>query len=250
VAVGELAVRPTDVGRPLCVRVGWSGGGGHFFAVTGYHSDSNDWVSVDDPIYGPSDVTFAALQSAVQATGTWTHSYFTNPSDRSWQSAILRSAERAALDFDAIRITRPHQVHVLGLDDLQRGAPISAARPVAWRHPVEHDGAPVSLADVVTLPDGSHQVAQLNYGPFVGGTARAFARVESRDEAVDVGLLHVPALHVVALWIDPGACGRLVPCAPAPPFLEEGRGYSADEFVSILRDQARAIDASADDTGT
>jgi hypothetical protein len=34
-------------------------------------------VHVDDPIYGPSDVTYSTLETAYQGSGTWTHSYYT-----------------------------------------------------------------------------------------------------------------------------------------------------------------------------
>jgi hypothetical protein len=66
-----------DIGRPLCLRVAWSGGGAHFLAAIGYNAQSGQIVSVDDPIYGPSDVPYNVLTSSYQGTGTWTHSYFT-----------------------------------------------------------------------------------------------------------------------------------------------------------------------------
>jgi hypothetical protein len=64
--------------RPLCLRVAWSGGGAHFLAIRGHYTvGGTDYVSVDDPIYGKSDVTYAVLQSSYQGTGSWTHSYYT-----------------------------------------------------------------------------------------------------------------------------------------------------------------------------
>jgi Papain-like cysteine protease AvrRpt2 len=69
-----------DAGRPLCIRIAWSGGGAHFIAAIGYigsNPATGEFVSVDDPIYGPSDVSYTALQSSYQSTGSWTRSYFT-----------------------------------------------------------------------------------------------------------------------------------------------------------------------------
>jgi len=66
-----------DLGRPLCLRVAWSGGGAHFLAAIGYNSQNSQIVHVDDPIYGPSDVSYATLAGSYQGTGTWTHSYYT-----------------------------------------------------------------------------------------------------------------------------------------------------------------------------
>ncbi len=65
-----------DNDRPMCLRVGWQGGGGHFLAIDGYNRDL-DMVSVDDPWFGPSDVTATTLNSSYQGTGSWTHSYWT-----------------------------------------------------------------------------------------------------------------------------------------------------------------------------
>lgn len=64
--------------RPLCLRVAWSGGGAHFLAIRGHYTvGGTDFVSVDDPIYGKSDVSYAVLQSSYQGTGSWTHTYYT-----------------------------------------------------------------------------------------------------------------------------------------------------------------------------
>ncbi|HEY4239329.1 MAG TPA: papain-like cysteine protease family protein [Kofleriaceae bacterium] len=64
-----------DKSLPLAVRIGWNGGGGHFVAITGYAGD--DTVTVEDPIYGTSVITYETLVTNYQSAGTWTHSYFT-----------------------------------------------------------------------------------------------------------------------------------------------------------------------------
>src|SRR5258707_1146304 len=64
--------------RPLCLRVAWSGGGAHFLAIRGHFvSGGTDFISVDDPIYGKSDVNYSVLKTSYQGSGTWTHSYYT-----------------------------------------------------------------------------------------------------------------------------------------------------------------------------
>jgi hypothetical protein len=68
-----------DLGRPLCLRVHWSGGNAHFLAAMGYNAESGQIVHVDDPIYGPSDVPYTTLVGSYQGNGTWTHSYYTRP---------------------------------------------------------------------------------------------------------------------------------------------------------------------------
>ena len=67
-----------DAGRPLGVRIGWSGGGGHFVVIEGYKPDpGSERVAVEDPWYGASDLALTAFTSSYQGTGSWTHSYTT-----------------------------------------------------------------------------------------------------------------------------------------------------------------------------
>jgi hypothetical protein len=66
-----------DAARPLGIRVAWSGGGAHFLAVIGYLEDSQNYVAVDDPIYGKSDLTYDTLTTSYHGSGSWTHSYYT-----------------------------------------------------------------------------------------------------------------------------------------------------------------------------
>ncbi|MFJ8313780.1 MULTISPECIES: papain-like cysteine protease family protein [unclassified Streptomyces] len=67
-------------GRPLCIRIGWSTGGGHFLTAMGVDAPFNSSdaiVAVDDPIYGRSDQVYNTLATNYQGSGTWTHSYYT-----------------------------------------------------------------------------------------------------------------------------------------------------------------------------
>ena len=69
--------REIDAGRPVCVRIGWSGGGGHFIAIEGYRADDAS-VAVEDPWHGSSDVPVAHFRNGrYQGTGSWTHTYYT-----------------------------------------------------------------------------------------------------------------------------------------------------------------------------
>ncbi|MEJ8854522.1 papain-like cysteine protease family protein [Variovorax robiniae] len=65
------------VGRPLCIRIGWSGGGGHFIVASGVEDDSFVWVS--DVGGGTTAlVAYDTLRTNYRGSGTWTHSYFTH----------------------------------------------------------------------------------------------------------------------------------------------------------------------------
>ena len=67
-----------DNGHPLCLRIGWSGGGGHAILANGYNRDFN-MVAVADPWYGSSDVSLPSLQSAYQGSGSCTDQYYVKP---------------------------------------------------------------------------------------------------------------------------------------------------------------------------
>ncbi len=70
----------TELGasHPICCRIGWNDGGGHFVAISGYQNDGVvEEVTVDDPFYGRSHVVLAVFMTAYQNDGAWTHSYYT-----------------------------------------------------------------------------------------------------------------------------------------------------------------------------
>lgn len=67
-----------DAGRPLGWRIAWAGGGGHFAVIEGYKETEGTWLSVDDPLFGPGDVTVDTLLGGRYASsGRWTDTYFT-----------------------------------------------------------------------------------------------------------------------------------------------------------------------------
>ncbi len=63
--------------RPVGVRIGWSGGGGHFVIIGGVDSPSPGLLTVYDPWFGTSFISYADLQTSYQGTGQWTHTYIT-----------------------------------------------------------------------------------------------------------------------------------------------------------------------------
>ena len=65
-----------DRGHPICIRIGWAGGGGHFVAIGGYRSDGA-LVAIEDPWYGASEIPVGHLNGRYQGTGRWTHTYYT-----------------------------------------------------------------------------------------------------------------------------------------------------------------------------
>ena len=75
--------RQIDAHLPVCVRIGWFSGGGHFVVITGYRE--TEWgeqlVEVADPLFPDSTIPYDILVSAYQNAevpqggGQWTHTY-------------------------------------------------------------------------------------------------------------------------------------------------------------------------------
>ena len=78
IALGRVE-QEVNAGRVVGVRIGWAGGGGHFVALAGYADAGSGagFVSVEDPWYGPSRVSYDSVRTAYQGSGSWTHTYYT-----------------------------------------------------------------------------------------------------------------------------------------------------------------------------
>ncbi len=74
VATFAVTANEIDAGQPVGVRIGWSGGGGHFVVIAGYTELSlSRWLAMRDPWFGNSSVGWSGLQTSYQGTGSWTH---------------------------------------------------------------------------------------------------------------------------------------------------------------------------------
>lgn len=81
-----------DSGRPVCVRIAWSGGGAHFVVLSGYHESTTTGVrtvDVSDPLYPNSTRLFEQFPSAYHGGGDWTATFFVNPTVRSMKGNQL-----------------------------------------------------------------------------------------------------------------------------------------------------------------
>lgn len=77
----SAVVTEVAAGRPLCCRIAWANSTtAHFMTLAGWSTDENgtEYVEVDDPIFGPTHITYQDFKSAYRQPGdAWTHSYFT-----------------------------------------------------------------------------------------------------------------------------------------------------------------------------
>jgi hypothetical protein len=78
VVLGDIE-HELNAGRPLGVRIGWQGGGGHFVVLAGYSDPGTGpgFLNIEDPFYGKSRMPYSAFRNAYQGSGEWTHTYYT-----------------------------------------------------------------------------------------------------------------------------------------------------------------------------
>lgn len=157
-----------------------------------------------------------------------------------------QATSRALAGSDPGRLTpsSPHEVYVLGLDDLLSGNGLGAARMTGWRYLLGDEASAVSSAETIVTGGGEHRFARFNSGPFVASTVAALQTVadlpQVQTETITPRLLTVLALNLMAIWLPGSTKDVLVPLAPAPQGVEAGRQYAPAELFDSLHDQAQA----------
>lgn len=66
-----------DAGRPVCLRIKWTGEGAHFVVLTGYKVSAAGFRTVDvaDPLYPDSTRAFDGFPTTYQGGGEWTDTF-------------------------------------------------------------------------------------------------------------------------------------------------------------------------------
>ncbi len=145
---------------------------------------------------------------------------------------------------DALGLAAPHPVFNLGLDAIDAPDWISKVQMTGWRYFVTSGASVVAASEASTSgPEGAVKGTLTNEGPFVLGTEEALAICERSTEVSKgnfvLGMLRVPALYVVALWLrnDAGSdeLDRFVPAAPTPTSLEANAIMTPSDFIDALR---------------
>ncbi len=159
----------------------------------------------------------------------------------------FRVASLAAATPDRIRLASAHPVFNVGLTDLVRGRPLADLPLTSWRFLVDGGTSTTTAAETIaaTATDDA-QLASVNDGPFVAGTAEAFTAI-AKDPLFARGdwelrLVRVPALYVLAVWAHDRLTGddRLRPIAPVPGFLDASKTCGWEAFAAALAPHAAA----------
>jgi hypothetical protein len=266
-----------DAGRPVGARIGWSGGGGHFLVIYGYSRllFSEDYLDVDDPIYGKSHLSFNDFSTNYQGSGTWTHTYFTKsyfklpwvpilvqePTlRRIWEMReVLRlkqandpvHAERRA-DDDLAEIGLAHRVYALGLDVLTGSSEDGGPQPIGLRVYESKSGIPTAFFDVDDSTEEASvrqmSAASAHLEPFAQALEIAVPIAEESERDCELRIFRIPALNFEALWIsyEDHAGDQLIPLT-AVGQLTPGDVYSYSEALESLREAAAPL-VDMDDT--
>jgi hypothetical protein len=167
---------------------------------------------------------------------------------QNWMTHLTSAphTENTGISFagpDGIHVHLPHRVYTMSLTDLAQGRTLAAASPVAWRY-VLTDGDSAAIAEIAQMPqpNGTQIPAfsMINRGPFVASLIQTVDAVAKNSTVVtsnfEVAVIHIPALYVMALWLQaraPGG-GSVVPLAPAPGVLNAGQSYTEHAFIQAL----------------
>src|SRR3569623_1932935 len=119
-----------------------------------------------------------------------------------------------------------------------------------------HSPAPQTLSRVaeaevhVDTSGQAHLVANINYGPFVEESERAFAALASSPQVVgqtyEARVLRCAAIPVLAIWLkgDPERPDWVYPLPPAAPTITTGVLCTVQDFLQQIRPIARNRAAS------
>lgn len=158
------------------------------------------------------------------------------------------AAESLALGGSAdscLGVAAPHPVFNLGLDSLDSPDWMNRVEMTGWRYFVTSDGGVVAAAEASSeSAEGPVKGTMTNIGPFVIGSEKALALVEADPKVARgsfaLGLLRVPALYVVALWLrgEGRSAGTdwFVPVAPTPkPILADVLTRPSDFIQALVK---------------
>jgi len=148
---------------------------------------------------------------------------------------------------ERVDVAAPHMLYTVDLDELIEHRSLTTARPAAWRYLIVKDDTLVGSAELATGKDkySAERLASTSQSPFDEETnivlAVASALPEVERGSFEVGVLRIPAIYVMALWLrdQEGTANLFIPMKPAPSPLEAHVPYPEKRFVSILIDLAR-----------
>jgi len=216
-------------GRVVGARIGWAGGGGHFMVIHGHSRvGPTEFFDIADPIFGDSTVTVTDFSNSYQGTGSWTHTYLT----QKWPiwrievpifidpdlldlirraRPILLSVNRMqggrTADIGDAELAIPHEVYVVGLDELaSKDYPLPASPAAVRVIEVEHgrfNAAYELTPSSVETPALRAMTSDTATLQALEQALSAVSRIaDARQESSSLRLVRVPALYVEAFVVS------------------------------------------------
>lgn len=173
------------------------------------------------------------------------------------QTASFSLPRLSRADPRTLWIALPHRVEFLALGDLRRDGirrdRVRTDKADCWRFLILEEREPIAAATAFRAGDDGFAFGDLNEGPFVKATADAIVRAEAlaevRDGQFEAVLLMVPALYVLALWLQrlprdaadglPGEADLLIALRSSNPALDPEQALAPAPFFETLGRQAR-----------
>ncbi len=249
-----------DLGLVVGVRIGWNGGGGHFMVIYGVSRILfNEYLYIDDPIYGKSVLSYNEFATNYQGSGTWTHSYFTKKyfyfmwlKDLVFNPNLLKVIPEvrplARFNNPQVKLNEPlpdpefgtaHHSYVLGLNEINDGMKLPE-RPVSLRVMEFENAMPFAMYEV-GLNEDKPQFMQLNsnqdYFKKFDYALNSLKRHVQDDEQGELRTIRIPALNIEAAWIhfDDESRDKFMPLRL---FDENGQEvFAKDDFIAYINRQ-------------
>lgn len=251
-------------GRVIGTRIGWNGGGGHFMAIHGCSRiGSTEYVDIDDPIFGKTHITLATFTNNYQGSGRWTHTYYT----KRWPTLkiklpdlharlvdligelrplmALKQGEREFAAKPQVALAVPHNVFVMGLNDLLDREDPTPSKPSSLRVFEVEEGRNRAIYDVTPSDQGSPQLQSMSSDPATvdlleRGLSAAQRIAEQGDSEPELQFVRVPALYVEAYWLRyPDKTQDVVIPVRALGLFPTFQPVSARDFIAKMREEAR-----------
>jgi hypothetical protein len=151
-------------------------------------------------------------------------------------------------DPRSLALSTPHRIATLPLDRLRQAKDLRGSTEIrGWRFLIHDGDRVIASTDAIVGQNGGFEFGQINEGPFNEGMEQAIRKAEGlpavqRDHFEPVVLV-VPALYIVALWLESlgNNADLILPLSPTPGELRALEPIKVEDFLSVARRLAERV---------
>lgn len=153
---------------------------------------------------------------------------------------------------DKLRYSDPHRNYFVRLDSIINGDLLLDAEPKSWRYLVVEDTTGVGELEVATSPNELNEEVvdrflAMHHGKSAQHTLDAIHEAESLPEVAktdfELRFIQVPALYFFAVWLHAPSEDILIPTTNGIKALKQGKAYSEQDVLKILKPRAAKSEA-------